>query len=142
MSFIFCPHCGHGQDIVTTETLGDVKCEKCGESSKYWRWLAKTNEIRGGKEEVKIEVSPPPKPTETPSNLSVRRPIYKDYFPLGVGKGINVTVWPNNISLQRQEKDESGRWKVIQEIALAKTILERLFIRLPKFFDLMQEKKT
>lgn len=68
-----------------------------------------------------------------------RRPLRKMYFPLGPGKGIQLTVWPTNIQMQRQERDDNGKWSVTQEIALARTVLERLFIRMPKIFELMKE---
>lgn len=72
------------------------------------------------------------KPKEKP------KPKYKAYFPLGEGQGISVSVWENNIQLQRRVRDENGNWKTEQEIALARPILEKLYIRLPYLFRLMR----
>lgn len=68
------------------------------------------------------------------------KPLHKAYFPLGQGKGIALTVWSNNIQVQRQERGTDGHWIITQEISLARNILEKLFIRLPKFFELMEKK--
>ena len=67
-----------------------------------------------------------------------QKPIYRNYFPLGEGSGISVTLWSNSLQLQRREK-EGDTWKTTQEIHLARNILEKLFIRLPKLFNLMKE---
>jgi len=68
-----------------------------------------------------------------------QKPIYKAYFPLGEGQGISVTLWKSNLQLQRRERDEEGNWVTTQEIALAKQILEKLYIRLPILFQKMRE---
>ena len=68
-------------------------------------------------------------------------PKYKAYWPLGEGQGIAVSVWENNLQLQRRVRDENGEWKTEQEINLARPILEKLYIRLPKLFELMKERE-
>jgi hypothetical protein len=55
--------------------------------------------------------------------------------------GIAVSVWGNNLQLRRRVRNENREWKKEQEIALARSILEKLFIRLPKLFELMKEKE-
>jgi hypothetical protein len=70
-----------------------------------------------------------------------QKPIYKAYWHLGEGMGIAVSVWGNNLQLQRRVRNENGEWKKEQEIALSRPILEKLYIRLPKLFDLMKEKE-
>jgi len=60
---------------------------------------------------------------------------------LGEGQGISVTLWSNNLQLQRRERDENGNWKTTQEINLARQILEKLFIRLPIFFKKMKDEE-
>ena len=67
------------------------------------------------------------------------KPLYKAYFPLGEGQGISITLWQNNLQLQRRERDEGGNWTTTQEIALAKSVLEKLYIRLPMLFEKMKE---
>jgi hypothetical protein len=69
------------------------------------------------------------------------KPLYKAYWPLGEGQGIAVSVWENNLQLQRRVKSDNGEWRTEQEIALARPILEKLYIRLPKLFELMKEKE-
>jgi hypothetical protein len=66
------------------------------------------------------------------------QPLYKTYWPLGEGQGIAVSVWENNLQLQRRVKSDNGEWRTEQEIALARPILEKLYIRLPKLFELMK----
>jgi hypothetical protein len=68
------------------------------------------------------------------------KPLYKAYWPLGEGQGIAVSVWENNLQLQRRVRN-NGAWKTEQEISLARPILEKLYIRLPKLFELMNEKE-
>jgi len=70
-----------------------------------------------------------------------QKPIYKAYWPLGEGQGIAVSLWENSLQLQRRVRNENGEWKTEQEIALARPILEKLYIRLPKLFELMKEKE-
>ena len=70
-----------------------------------------------------------------------KQPISREYWPLGEGQGISATVWPNNLQLQRRVKNPDGSWQTTQEIALAKPILEKLYIRLPKIFEAMKEEK-
>jgi len=67
------------------------------------------------------------------------KPIYKAYFPLGEGQGISVTLWKNNLQLQRRERI-NNEWKTTQEINLARQVLEKLYIRLPYLFYLMKKK--
>jgi len=67
-----------------------------------------------------------------------QKPLYRNYFPLGEGSGISVTLWSNSLQLQRREK-EGDMWKTTQEIHLARNILEKLYIRLPRLFGLMRE---
>ena len=67
-----------------------------------------------------------------------QKPIYKAYWPLGKSQGISVTLWPNNLQLQRREK-QGEEWKTTQEISLARQILEKLYIRLPHLFQKMKK---
>jgi hypothetical protein len=36
------------------------------------------------------------------------KPLYKAYWPLGEGQGIAVSVWGNNLQLQRRVRDQNG----------------------------------
>jgi len=65
------------------------------------------------------------------------KPKYSAYWSLGEGKGIRIAVWDTHVQLTRIERDNNGNWITKQEISLARPILEKLFIRLPKIFDLM-----
>jgi len=59
-------------------------------------------------------------------------PMAKDYFPLGEGRGIQLTVWSNNLQLTRTEKNsETGKWEAKQEINLAPVVLKELMWRIP-----------
>jgi hypothetical protein len=89
------------------------------------------------KQEVKPVEKPKPEVREEPK----QKLIYSTYMPLGEGRGIKVNVWPNNLQLTRTERQEDGSWQNTQEIALARPILEKLFIRLPKLFELMKEEE-
>ena len=86
------------------------------------------------KEEKKEEI----KEVKTETQI---KPLYHTYWPLGEGQGISVTLWSNNLQLQRRERDENGNWKTTQEINLARQILEKLFIRLPIFFKKMKDEE-
>lgn len=67
-------------------------------------------------------------------------PIKKDYIPLGEGKGIRVTLWPNSLALERVEKKE-GDWETTQEITLASKVMEYLTARLPGWITLMDARE-
>jgi hypothetical protein len=103
------------------------------EKAKLWQ-LWKAMKSKEAKEEQKAATSLVAERTgEKP------KPLYKTYWPLGEGQGIAVSVWENNLQLQRRVRDQNGEWKTEQEISLAKPILEKLYIRLPALFEKMKK---
>lgn len=69
-------------------------------------------------------------------------PIAKDYFPLGEGRGIQLTVWGNNLQLTRTEKNmQTNKWESKQEINLAPIVLKELMWRIPLVLDKMNAKE-
>jgi hypothetical protein len=50
---------------------------------------------------------------------------------------MRLVVFKSHVRLERVEKSE-GKYKITQEIAISPQILEKLYIRLPKFFELMK----
>lgn len=69
------------------------------------------------------------------------QPLDRKYIPLGEGKGISITVWSNNIQIQRKERDENNKWQTTQEINIAKKIIPELFIVLPLAYEKMSGQK-
>jgi hypothetical protein len=102
------------------------------EKAKLWQ-LWKAMKSKEAKEEQKAV---PPKTQKTEEKP---KPLYKNYFPLGEGQGISLTLWENGLQLERKVRDENKNWKTEQQIVLARQILEKLFIRLPYLFKLMKE---
>jgi hypothetical protein len=70
-----------------------------------------------------------------------QKPLHSGYWALGEGKGIRYTVWLRNVNLERTERQPDGSWKKTQELSLAKPILEKFFIRIPKFYEIMSRKE-
>jgi hypothetical protein len=69
-------------------------------------------------------------------------PIAKDYFPLGEGRGIQLTVWNNNLQLTRTEKNmQTNKWESKQEINLAAVVLKELMWRIPIILEKMSVKE-
>lgn len=69
-------------------------------------------------------------------NVEKTKPLDRDYIPLGEGKGIRITLWDNNLRLERVERDpHTNKWDKTQEINLARPVLERLYIRIPIWFN-------
>jgi len=70
------------------------------------------------------------------------RPMVKGYFPLGEGRGIQLTVWNNNLQLTRAEKNlETGKWETKQEINLAPAVLKELMWRIPLILEKINSKE-
>jgi len=71
-------------------------------------------------------------------NKTMGGPVAKDYFPLGEGRGIQLTVWSNNLQLTRTEKNvQTNKWETKQEINLAPIVLKELMWRTPIILDKM-----
>lgn len=73
--------------------------------------------------------------------IEKKKPLRKGYVSLGEGKGIQITVWQNNLQLTRVERDENKEWKETQEINLAPMVLKELFWQLPRIIDEIDYKK-
>ncbi|MCW1296983.1 MAG: hypothetical protein OH319_04855 [Candidatus Parvarchaeota archaeon] len=63
-------------------------------------------------------------------------PIKSDYIPLGEGKGITITLFPNYLVIERKEK-KGNTWVVTEKVTLAQKILEYLFARIPGYIAVM-----
>lgn len=75
-------------------------------------------------------------------NRAMGGPIAKDYFPLGEGRGIQLTVWNNNLQLTRTEKNmQTNKWESKQEINLAAVVLKELMWRIPIILEKMSVKE-
>ena len=76
------------------------------------------------------------RPDATPHN----RPLASEWVGLGEGKGLNIAVWPTHVQIERKERDpNTNQWGITQQISLAPMVLERIFIRFPRWFELMRE---
>ena len=63
--------------------------------------------------------------------------VYETYWRTERGKGVRVLVKDGLLILQKKERIQ-GKWKVTSEIELTRTHVERLYVRLPKLFELMK----
>jgi len=84
-----------------------------------------------------FEIKEMEQPTKQNEQKTESKELYREYFSLGEGKGIRISVFKTHLRLERVEKIEN-KYQTTQEIALAPQILEKLYIRLPKFFELMK----
>jgi len=70
-----------------------------------------------------------------------KKPLDKFYVPLGEGRGIQLTVWSNNLQITRTEKNaETNKWESKQEINIAPMVLKDLFWRIPNILVRMETK--
>jgi len=54
------------------------------------------------------------------------KPLLRGRIPLGEGKNVNWTLWHNNVSLERREKQENGEWQTKESFHLSKSVLKEL----------------
>ncbi|MEM5801918.1 MAG: hypothetical protein QXQ18_00835 [Candidatus Aenigmatarchaeota archaeon] len=55
-----------------------------------------------------------------------QKPLLKGKIPIGEGKNVNWTLWKNNVSLERREKQEDGRWHTTETFHLSKSVLKEI----------------
>lgn len=122
---LICPNCLEENEFAFFQNF--YACKFCGQTNKFEDWTKKTQEAQKAKTETKAE--------------KAIKPLYKAYWPLGEGQGISATLWENNLQLERRVRDQSGNWKTEQEINLARSILEKLYIRLPILFEQMKSEE-
>ena len=74
------------------------------------------------------------------SEKRAQRPITTDYIPLGEGYGCSLALWDNSLRVSKRKK-EAGEWKQTQVIDISARVMTELFIRFPRYFQLMRQKK-
>ena len=67
-------------------------------------------------------------------------PVYKKYVPSGEGHGVSITLWNNNLQLQRQEKTD-GKWNTKKDFNLSPSVLKELIWLIPKAIETIQENR-
>lgn len=68
------------------------------------------------------------------------KPIETDWLPLGENYGLSIAVWEQGITLQKRKK-ENNEWKTTDKIDLSHSVIERLFVRFPHYFELTKKKE-
>lgn len=77
---------------------------------------------------------------EDQKEIENKKPMQKFYVPLGEGRGVQFTLWPNNLQLTRTEKNnETGKWETKQEFNLAPSLLKELNWRIPVMLEKIRE---
>lgn len=103
----------------------EKKFEDLTEEQKKELWSAFGPKIKEEKKE----------PTE-----EKKRPIFQEWLPLGESYGVNISVWDNGVTLQKRKK-ESGEWTDTEKFTLSKTVLERIFLKIPYWYGLIKSTK-
>ena len=71
----------------------------------------------------------------------VKHPIMTEWIPLGKNYGVSISIWDNGITLQKRKRNESGEWEnTNQKFNLSKTIMERIFLKIPGWYAMVKEK--
>lgn len=68
------------------------------------------------------------------------RPQETDWFSQGEDQGIAVAIWDDSITLQKKKK-VGDEWQVIWKVSLSNSILERMCVRIPKWFEMTKKKR-
>ncbi len=66
------------------------------------------------------------------------KPVSKGWFPLGEGRGIRWTLWPNSVVLARQEK-RGDKWLTTEEIHIAPSVLKEIAWRSFSWIEAMEK---
>jgi hypothetical protein len=67
-------------------------------------------------------------------------PLDKSYLAMGEGKGIQFTLWDNNLQLTRTEKNlQTGVWEEKQKFNLAPIVLKELLWKIPGMIETMEK---
>ncbi len=72
--------------------------------------------------------------------MSENKPVLTDWISTGENKGLAIAIWEDAITLSKQTK-EGDKWETSQKINLSNYLIERLYIRLPKYYDMTKKKK-
>ncbi len=67
-------------------------------------------------------------------------PVYKKYVPAGENKGVSLTLWNNNLQLQRQEKVD-GKWSTKKDFNLSPSVMKELIWLIPKAIETIEESR-
>ena len=68
------------------------------------------------------------------------KPVYKKYVPAGENKGVSITLWNNNLQIQRQEK-ANGKWETKKDFNLSPSVLKELMWISPKAIETIEKSR-